>query len=105
MSTELKKLIVELLGNRTKVELEVRLRYNKETGEIINYCHVNKAEHWTEDYIVISEDTLVYPIRQRVQDGKIVDIDTAVHVYWQAKPAITLKNNPYFCIKEIENAE
>jgi len=105
MSTELKKLIVELLGNRTKVELEVRLRYNKETGEIINYCHVNKAEHWTEDYIVISEDTLVYPIRQRVQDGKIVDIDTAVHVYWQATPAITLKNNPYFCIKEIENAE
>ena len=105
MSTELEQLIAKKLQKRTKIELEVRLRYNKETGEIINWCHVNKAEHWTEDYIVISEDTLVYPVRQRVQDGKIVDIDTAIHVYWQVTPAITLKNNPYFCIKEIQNAK
>ena len=105
MSTELEQLIAKKLQKRTKIELEVRLRYNKETGEIINWCHVDKTDVWEEPYIIIQDDTQVYPIRQRVREGKLVDIDTAIHVYWQVTPAITLKNNPYFCIKEIQNAK
>lgn len=103
MSTELEQALRN--APRKRIEIERRLRYNIDTGEIIDWCHVNKDETWPDPYIVIQDETLVYPVRQRVRDGKIVDIDTAIHVYWQATPALTLENNPYFCIKELDNEE
>ena len=54
-------------------------------------------------YIIIDNETNVYPIRQRIKDGKLTDIDTAIHVYWQETQAETLDNNPYFCVKELDD--
>ena len=106
MSTELERALLNhtsrFTNARKKIEIERRLRYNNDTGEIIDYCHVDKTNVWDEPYIIIQDDTQVYPIRQRVREGKLVDIDTAVHVYWQATPAETISNNPYFCKRELE---
>ena len=105
MSTELKRALLNHNSRftRKKVVIERRLRYNTDTGEIIDWCHVDKETKWSDSYIIISDDTLIYPLRQRVRDEKIVDIDTAIHVYWQATPAKTLDNNPYFCGKELDD--
>ena len=103
MSTELERALINSKSGSTRKKIvnERRLRYNTDTGEIIDWCHVDRETAWTDPYIVISDDTLVYPIRQRVKDGKIVDIDTAIHVYWQSTPAKIIKNNPYFCEREL----
>ena len=105
MSTELERALLNHNSRftRKKVVIERRLRYNNDTGEIIDWCHVDKETEWTDSYIIISDDTLIYPLRQRVRDEKIVDIDTAIHVYWQETPAETLDNNPYFCVKELDD--
>ena len=100
MSTEFEQSLSNLKPRR-KIELEVRLRYNNDTGEIIDWRHVDRTEDWQEPYIVISDDTQVHPLRQRVKAGKIVDIDTSIHVYWQATPAETIRTNPYFCKREL----
>jgi hypothetical protein len=101
MSIELEQALINTT-KRKKVVNERRLRYNSDTGEVIDYCHVDKTDVWGEPYIIIQDDTQVYPIRQRVREGKLVDIDTAIHVYWQATPAETIINNPYFCKRELE---
>ena len=101
MSKELEQALINIT-KRKKVVNERRLRYNSDTGEVIDYCHVDQTIEWNEPYILIHDDQLVYPIRQRVQDGKLADIDTAIHVYWQETPAETLNNNPYFCERELE---
>ena len=105
MSTELERALLNYNSRftRKKVVVERRLRYNTDTGEIIDWCHVDKTTEWTEPYIIIDNETNVYPIRQRIKDGKLTDIDTAIHVYWQATPAETLDNNPYFCVKELDD--
>jgi len=106
MSTEFEKALLELNSKfhnpRRKVELEVRLRYNKDTGEPLDKQHVNKLEVWEDAYIVVDDETEIRPASQRVIDGKLVKIDTATHVYWEATPAETLNNNPYFCIRETD---
>lgn len=106
MSTDLEQALRNFNSNfhnpRKKIELEVRLSYNKDTGQIITKQHVNKLEVWEDAYIVIDDETEIRPARQRVIDGKLVEIDTAIHVYWQATPAEIINNNPYFCKREID---
>jgi len=107
MSKQLERLLIERNSKfnnpRKKVVFERRLRYNDNTGEIIDWCHVTSdTPPWDEPYIIIQDDTLVYPIRQRVEQGIIVDIDTAIYIFWNSIPAVTLENNPYFCERELE---
>jgi len=102
MSTELEQALLNLNNPRKKIELEVRLRYNKDTGEVIDKQHVNKLEAWEDAYIVIADETEIRPDKMRVVDGKLVKIDTSIHVYWTATPAEIANNNPYFCKREID---
>ena len=101
MSTEFFNALREL-PPRKKVAREYRLRYNIDTGEfnLEDRVFVPVNDIWDEHYIVVNEDTLLYPGRQRIKNGKIVEIDTSIHVYWRVTPADTLHNNPYYCIGE-----
>ena len=101
MSTEFFKALKET-PPREKIAREYRLRYNIDTGEfnLEDREQVPVNDIWDEHYIVVNEDTLLYPGRQRIKNGKIVEIDTSIHVYWRATPADTLHNNPYYCIGE-----
>ena len=100
MSKQLEQLLIERNSDPVKkVAIERRLRYNDSTGKIIDWSHVNATTVWDEPYLVIQDDTLVYPIRQKVEQGVIVDVDTTIYVYWRSAPAVTLENNPYFVIE------
>tara|TARA_B110000211_G_C13714360_1_gene393178 strand:- start:247 stop:570 length:324 start_codon:yes stop_codon:yes gene_type:complete len=100
MSKQLEQLLIERNSDPVKkVAIERRLRYNDSTGKIIDWSHVNATTVWDEPYLVIQDDTLVYPIRQKVEQGVIVDVDTTIYVYWRSTPAVTLENNPYFVIE------
>ena len=96
MSTEFFKALKEL-PPREKIAREYRLRYNIDTGEfnLEDRVLVPVNDIWDEHYIVVSEDTLLYPGRQRIKNGKIVEIDTSIHVYWRATPADTFMLSVY----------
>ena len=85
---------------------ERRLKYNIETGEyrIEDADTVHVDEVWDENYMVISQDTaLPSPVIHRIIDGKITWIDTSISTFWHETPqAEVLENNPYFCIRELE---
>ena len=91
----------------TKVESEYRLKYNTETGEYRteDACTVPVEEVWEEDYVVLPYGApLRSPVDHRVIDGKITWIDTSISTFWDETPeADILENNPYFCIKEIND--
>lgn len=91
----------------TKVESEYRLKYNTETGEYRteDACTVPVEEVWEEDYVVLPYGApLRSPVDHRVIDGKITWIDTSISTFWDETPeAEVLENNPYFCIKEIND--
>ena len=91
----------------TKVESEYRLKYNTETGEYRteDACTVPVEEVWEEDYIVLPYGApLRSPKDHRIIDGKITWIDTSISTFWDETPeADILENNPYFCIKEIND--
>jgi len=91
----------------TKVESEYRLKYNTETGEYRteDACTVPVEEVWDEDYVVLPYGApLRSPVDHRVIDGKITWIDTSISTFWDETPeADILENNPYFCIKEIND--
>ena len=91
----------------TKVESEYRLKYNTETGEYRteDACTVPVEEVWEEDYVVLPFGApLRSPVDHRVIDGKITWIDTSISTFWDETPeAEVLENNPYFCIKEIND--
>ena len=91
----------------TKVESEYRLKYNTETGEYRteDACTVPVEEVWEEDYVVLPYGApLRSPVDHRVIDGKITWIDTSISTFLEETPeAEVLENNPYFCIKEIDD--
>lgn len=91
----------------TKVETEYRLKYNTETGEYRteDACTVPVEEVWEEDYVVLPYGAPLHsPENHRVIDGKITWIDTSISTFWDETPeAEVLENNPYFCIKEIDD--
>ena len=62
-------------------------------------------EVWDEDYVVLPYGApLRSPVDHRVIDGKITWIDTSISTFWDETPeAEVLENNPYFCIKEIND--
>lgn len=88
------------------IPIERRLKYNIETGEyrIEDANTVPVDEVWDENYMIISQDTdLPSPVIHRIIDGKVTWIDTSTGSTWHnAPPADVLENNPYFCIKELE---
>ena len=89
------------------IPIERRLKYNIETGEYRteDACTVPVEEVWEEDYIVLPYGApLRSPVDHRVIDGKITWIDTSISTFWDETPeAEVLENNPYFCIKEIDD--
>ena len=91
----------------TKIETEYRLKYKTETGEYRteDACTVPVEEVWEEDYIVLPYGAPLHsPKDHRIIDGKITWIDTSISTFWDETPeADILENNPYFCIKEIND--
>lgn len=103
MSTELEKALLSFASTRKKIEVEVRVRYNTETGEIIDHSSINKEEKWEDPYIVIDKNYIVHPKLDYVKDGKIKRRkNEGIAIYWQSTPAETLNNNPWFCKRQLE---
>ena len=90
-----------------RIPIERRLKYNIETGEYRteDACTVPVEEVWEEDYIVLPYGAPLHsPKDHRIIDGKITWIDTSISTFWDETPeADILENNPYFCIKEIND--
>jgi len=90
----------------TKIETEFRLKYNTETGEYRteDADTVRVEDVWDEAYVILPKGTvLLSPVDHRIIDGKITWIDTSISTFWHETPqAEVLENNPYFCIRELE---
>jgi len=93
--------------NKTKIALERRLPYNEDTGEFdtSRADTVTVDTIWTEPYIIIDKSFHASSVNHRIIDGKLAKIETAQNIYWKKTPAQTLENNPFFCIKELDDVE
>lgn len=85
--------------------LEIRLTYTEE-GIPITCQHARISDVWDVDYIVVDEaaSLAVNPDKWRVVNNELVYYDPVENVYWRRTPALTIDNNPFFCIEEIEDA-
>lgn len=92
---------------KTKIAVERRLPYNKDTGKFdtSRADTVTVDTTWTEPYVIIDKNFNASSVDHRIIDGKLVKIETAQNIYWKKTPAQTLENNPFFCIKEINDVE
>lgn len=91
--------------DKSSIDTERRLPYNEDTGEFImgEASTVTSDTVWDVPYIVIDKSYSVSDVNHRVHHGVVVRIETANHNYWTSTPAETLEDNPFFCIKEIED--
>ena len=90
--------IAEIASMASEVQLSITKvldAYVAKSGELA-------LEVWDKD-IVIDKSYSVSDVNHRVHDGVVVRIETANHNYWTSTPAETLEDNPFFCIKEIED--
>ena len=84
-----------------KYALEFRITYN-DAGELTSdKITAQPDEVWQQRYICVEEWVAKRP-GHRVVDGKLVEIDTSVHVYHKPAVGVLVNNNPYFCKQEIE---
>lgn len=86
-----------------KYGLEFRITYNG-AGELTSdKITARPDEVWEQSYITVEEWFAKRP-GHRVVDGKLVEIDTAIHIYHKPARGVLVNNNPYFCIEEINAA-
>ena len=84
-------------------ELETRICYDVDTGVIDpnSKCDVPVDTVWTEAYIIV-QDYFMPKASDKVSNGKLIKIDTSIHVYHRPAQGILINNNPYFCKEELD---
>ena len=102
---ELAKALAEF--SKDKIDTERRLPYNIDTGKfsIGDADTVTIDTVWDHPYIIIDKNCSISAVNNRIIDGNITKIDTAMNVYWSATPAEIQENNPFFCKREIDDDE
>jgi hypothetical protein len=83
--------------------LEFRIIYDSKGMLISDKITAQKNEVWEESYIVV-EEHFSKRSSHKVVDGKLVSVDTSIHVYHKPAHGILINNNPYFCKEEINDA-
>ena len=83
--------------------LEFRIIYDSKGMLTSDKITAQPDEVWEQRYILVDSWFARRP-GHRVVDGKLTEIDTAIHIYHKPACGVLVNNNPYFCIEEINDA-